>query len=207
MKEIRKIIREAFDSIGDTANVYYHGTRTKFPFQTFDPKLDSTGINSIGSEKFGGVFFTSELENAEFYTEYFICKVKINNIDKNPLSSKSPPLTMKQAVQDGKNYIIEDVLDGAMVSDVVVVPHNNLNDVTILEWIFTGEKEWYFESLDQFFGGDMDPDDEESYDDDGNLMEPYIDQGTISSFIRMTGGGLDFLLTIPIFKEYYESRN
>lgn len=113
---------------------------------------------------------------------------------------------MKKAYEDDNIYIVRDVLDGSMHSDIVVVPYNKINNIQIVNWTFVGDKEVYFESLDEFFGGDMDPNDEESYDDDGNMMEPYIDQSMIASFINMTGGGLYYLLTIPIFKEYYNSK-
>lgn len=209
MEHIRKIIKEEISYIFEqdsNSGIFYHGTRSKFPFKKFSKFAEGTGIVSSGSKKYGGFFFTSEFENAEYYTEWFVAEVNINGIHEDPLKRGHPPTVMKKAVEDDKIYIVRDVHDGAVYSDIVVVPHSQINNVNIVKWIFIGDKEIYFESLDEFFGGDMDPDDEESYDDEGNLMEPYIDQGMINSFIRMTGGELDLILSIPIFKEYYESK-
>lgn len=113
---------------------------------------------------------------------------------------------MNRAIEDNKIYIVRDVLDGAVYSDIVVVPHSQINNVKILNWKFVGDKDFYFESLDEFFGGKMDLNDEESFDDNGNLMEPYVDKDIISSFFEITGGDLNYLLSIPIFKEYYDSK-
>lgn len=109
---------------------------------------------------------------------------------------------MKQAAEDNKIYIVRDVYDGAMYSDVVVVPHSQIDNVEIINWKFVGDKEFYYETLDEFFGGY-----EEEYDEEGDLMEPYISRGMINSFINMTGGELDYILSIPVFKEYYESKD
>lgn len=188
------------------SGIFYHGTRSMFPFKSFDKRSEGTGIVSSGGKKYGGFFFTSEFENAQFYTEWFIAKVRITDIHEDQLNSTHPPTVMKKAVEDDKIYIVRDVFDGAMHSDIVVVPHSEIDKVDIVEWEFVGDKEFYFEVLDEFFGGDMDPDDEESYDDEGNLMEPYIDQGMIRSFVNMTGGDMDYLLSIPVFREYYESK-
>lgn len=207
--KIRKIIREEIGYVfeqNSNSGRFYHGTSSKFPFQKFDKSLEGSGIVSSGGKKYGGFFFTSEFENAEYYTEWFVAEVLIKNIHEDPLKSTHPPTVMKKAYEDDNIYIVRDVLDGSMHSDIVVVPYNQINNIQIVNWTFVGDKEAYFESLDEFFGGDIDPNDEESYDDDGNIMEPYIDQSMIASFINMTGGGLDYLLTIPIFKEYYNSK-
>jgi len=207
--KIRKIIREEIEYVfeqNSNNGKFYHGTSSKFPFQKFDKSLDGSGIASSGGKKYGGFFFTSDFDNAEFYTEWFIAEVKINNIDEDPLKSTHPPTVMKRALEDNKIYIVREVVDGATYSDIVVVPNNQIDNVEILNWTFVGDKESYFESLDDFFGGDMDPNDEDSYDDEGNLMEPYIDKEMIASFIEITGGELDYLLSIPVFREYYNSK-
>jgi hypothetical protein len=206
---IRFIIREELDKLfnkNSNNGIFYHGTSSKLPFQNFSKSSEGTGIVSSGGRKYGGFFFTSEFENAEYYTEWFVAEVRILDIHENPINKNSPPEVMKQASEDNKIYIVRDVFDGAMYSDIVVVPHSQIYNIDIINWKFIGDKESYFESLDEFFGGDIDPNDEDSYDDEGNLMEPYIDQGIINSFVEMTGGGLDYLLSIPIFKEYYESK-
>ena len=56
------------------------------------------------------------------------------------------------------------------------------------------EKEFYYEQLDNFFGGEEEEE------------EPYINQDIIESMISMTGEGLEYLLSIPIFNEYYNSK-
>jgi len=209
MSKIRKIIREEVIKIFEqdsNSGIFYHGTSSTFPFKKFSKLAEGTGIVSSGGKKYGGLFFTSEFENAEYYTEWFVAEVKINNIYEDPFKSNHPPTIMKNAVKDNKVYIVRDVYDGSMYSDIVVVPHSQIDNVDIINWKFVGDKEFYFEVLDEFFGGDMSPDDEESYDDEGNLMEPYIDQEMINSFIRMTGGELDYILSIPVFKEYYDSK-
>ena len=78
-----------------------------FPFEKFDAKMDGTGVVSTGAKKYGGMFFTSVADNAQFYTEYFICKVKIDNLEKSPTKDSHSPTVLRQAVQDGKNYVIQ----------------------------------------------------------------------------------------------------
>lgn len=204
MEQIRRIVKEEVGHIfGQNSNggIFYHGTSSKFPFKKFNKFSEGTGLVSSGGRKYGGFFFTSEFENAEYYTEWFVAEVKINNIHEDPLNSNHPPITMKKAVEDNKIYIVRNVYDGAMYSDIVVVPHSQIDYVEIVGWKFVGDKEIYYEQLDNFFGGD-----EEEYDEEGNSVEPYIAQGMIDSFINMTGGELDYLLSIPIFKEYYDSK-
>lgn len=175
VEQIRKIVREEVGRMfeqNSNGDIFYHGTSSKFPFQKFSKFAEGTGIVSSGGRKYGGFFFTSEFENAEYYTEWFVAEVKINNIHEDPLNSKHPPKAMKQAAEDDKIYIVENVYDGSMYSDIVVVPHSQIDNVEIVGWKFVGDKEFYFEVLDEFFGGD-----EEEYDEEGNLMEPYIGQG------------------------------
>ena len=186
---VNKLLKEEIDTI----NTWYHGTRSLLPFISFSREMDGTGIVSSG-KKYGGFFFTSNINNAEFYTEWFICKVTINNLVDFPNSSH-PPTVLKQAIINKNNYIIKDTLDGSMYSNIAVVPHSNLIDVIIQDWIFVGDKEYYFNALDEMFGGDE--------EDDGII---YVTQWIINSFFNMTGGGLDYVLTIPIFKEYYDTK-
>lgn len=186
---IKGLLRENLENIDGQ---YFHGTRTPLPFQKFDKRMDGSGIVSTG-RKYGGFFFTSELENAEFYTEYFIAEVRIKNINTHSFSESNPSTILKKAIEDGKNYFIPDVHDGAIYSDVVVVPNSNLDDIIITKWNFIGDKEDYFEKLDQIFG---DAEDEEN----------YITKDMINDIIDMTGDSLDYLLKIPIFREYYETK-
>ena len=179
----------------ETPNIWYHGTRSLLPFMSFDKVMDGSGFVSSGSQRYGGFFFTSEFGNAEYYTEWFVGKVTLNNLIELP-QAKHPPTVMKQAIIDKKNYVIIDTLDGSMHSNIAVVPHSNLNDIKILDWEFVSDKEFYFEALDSMFGGD-----EEG--EDGTI---YVSQWIIQEFFNMTGGGLDYALRIPIFNEYFNSK-
>jgi len=171
--------------------IYYHGSRTPLPFKQFDPRLIGTGIVSSGNP-YGGFFFTSEKQNADFYTEYFVVHVTIDNLVPNPTQSHHPPTVMQQAVKDGKNYVVDDILDGATYSDVAVVPAQNSNQVHILEWEFVGDAESYVETLDKIFRTD---------DEDA-----YIDHDLIAETLRMIQVDLNYLLAIPIFKQYWDSK-
>lgn len=172
-------------------DIFYHGTKTKLPFKKFESNMDGSGLVSSG-KKYGGFFFTDSMENAEFYTEYFVCKVQINNIQPNPTHSKNSPEVLKQANLDNKIYLIEDILDGAVFSNIVVVPYSQINNVNIIEWEFIGDKEFYFEQLDKLFGMDE---------------ENYITQDSIREFCEMTETNLNFLLSVDVFQEYYNSKN
>lgn len=66
-----------------------HGTSNSLSFESFESIMIGTGIVSSG-KKYDGFFFTTEKENAEYYSEYFICKVLINDIKPNPKESKHP---------------------------------------------------------------------------------------------------------------------
>lgn len=176
-------------------NVYYHGTSQKLPFSTFDASMVGTGFVARGV-KFTGFFFTSELKNAEYYSENFVAKVRIDNITDNPYDVKHPPSVLEKAYEDGKNYLINDYLDGAYYSDIVVVPKQNLNDIQILDWIFIGDKNTIFEEWDMFFGGDED----EEY---GGY---YVNHDIIESLLHIIKVDLSMLLNIPIFKEYWDSK-
>jgi len=182
---LKKLVLETYNSLDD---IYYHGTRTTFPFSKFDERLDGSGIVSSGN-KFGGFFFTSNKENAEYYTEWFVATVKINNIEPNPLPQTHSPTVLKQAIKDNKNYKINDVLDGSSYSDIVVVPHQNLNDITIIKWEFVGDEESYFETLDNFFG-------HEDIND--------INKENILSILKMINVDPNYIMKIPIFKKYFD---
>ena len=165
---------------------YFHGSRSLIPFKNFDNSMEGTGIVSTG-KKYGGFFFTSSHENAEYYTEWFVCRVQIGGIIPAPNHEKQPPIVMKQAGIDKRIYMIEDYLDGAVHSNIVVVPSSLTKNIKITGWEFVGDEESYFESLEQMFalGG-------EQYD--------------IENFFNMTGGGLDYALKIPIFKKFFNSK-
>lgn len=168
-------------------NIYFHGTVAKIPYENFDKNCDGSGVVSIGGKKYGGFFFTSIQENAEFYSEYFVAKVKIENIVVS--NNRHPPSALVDSIKDNRNYLVKEVLDGAVMSDVVVVPMYNLNNIKILEWIFVGDEEFYFEQLDQMF------------DEEG-----IVNQDMISDIISMIDMDINFLLSIPIFKKYYDSK-
>jgi len=195
IKEIRQIVESELsgfipEGVESIQKEFYHGSRTPLPFQQFDPRLIGTGIVSSGNP-YGGFFFTSEKRNADFYTEYFVVHVTIDNLVPNPTQSHHSPTVMQQAVQDGKNYVIDDILDGATYSDVAVVPAANTKDIHILEWEFVGDAESYFETLNRIF---------KSEDEDA-----YIDHDLIKETLALIQVDLNYLLTIPIFKQYWDS--
>jgi hypothetical protein len=183
---IKTIISENFQNPNDK---FYHGTRSLLPFTEFDSRMIGTGIVSSGGRKYGGFFFTDNFNNAEYYTEYFIAEVTVDNI--LPTKSKNPPDLMKKAAADHKNYMSTNVLDGAAYSNVVVVPSSNINDIHIIDWIFVGDEKFYFEQLDKFFG------DEENW---------FVNQDMINDTLNMIKYDVPNLLTIPVFKKYYNSK-
>ena len=103
--------------------------------------------------------------------------------------SDHPPTVMKQAIKDEANYLLENVVDGNTPSDIIVVPTSNLEDIEILSWEFVGDKEDVFSEYDELFG----------YEDG------YLDPDYIEEVLYVMGENLDYLLSIPVFKEYYES--
>lgn len=175
--------------------VSFHGTRTEFPFQKFDPSMIGTGIVSQGN-KYNGFFFTSEFENAEFYTEYFIAKVKINGVKPNPLSTNHSPTVLEAAAKANEIYFIDQYHDGAIISDITVVPKALINNITILEWTFVGDEGWLFDKYDEFFGGEKEEE----------TGEYYVNHGLIEQMLSMIQIDINYLLTIPIFKKYYDLR-
>lgn len=172
--------------------IYYHGTRSPLPFERFDRNMDGTGIVNPSRKKFGGFFFTSERDNALYYTEDLLCRVRIRNMVDAPEEHKHSPTVLKQAIADGVTLCLRDVVDGSHASDVVVVPYDNLDTVEIVGWEFVGDEESYFETLDKIFGSGEEDD--------------YIDQYSIEDFFEMTGGGFDAAMSLPVFKKYYDSK-
>ena len=189
--KIRKILSEALE---DKNVIAYHGTRSFIPFQKFEPSMIGTGIVSSGT-KYGGFFFTTEKENAEFYTEWFIAKVSISNVFENPIENftKRPVDVLKVGIKDNKNYIVHDYLDGHMYSDIIIVPSSNVDSVKILSWDFVGDEEILFEKYDETFG-----DGEEN---------SFISKDMIKETLDMIDVDINFLLQIPVFKKYFESKN
>lgn len=169
--------------------ICYHGTRSFIPFQSFEELMIGSGIVSTGNKKYGGFFFTTESENAEFYTEWFIITVKIFNVKPNPTDSKHSPTVLKTAISDNEIYKIDDILDGSYVSDIIVVPSSLLENIQILEWEFVGDEESLFQRYDEAFGSD------------GEVSKDMIDES-----LEIMNLDLNYLLSIPIFKKYYDSK-
>lgn len=207
-KFIAKTIREHLNEqdVVNNGVIAYHGTNSVIPFQSFDSHMIGTGLVSSGN-KYDGFFFTTEKENAEYYTEYFLCKVLIKNVKQNPINTTQPSTVLKKALEDRTNYIIADVLDGAIISDIIVVPKNNTNTVDIIEWEFVGDEDFLFEKYDEIFGyTDESEDDEDNYDDDGNFMVRRTAAGLIDDAIESMDLDINSLLKIPVFKKYYNTK-
>jgi hypothetical protein len=196
---------QLYESFQNDNKIFYHGSVTEFPFQKFEKRMDGAGIVSNGGTRYGGFFFTDNKDNAEFYTEWFVCQVQIKNLKECSPHEKHPSAVLKKGIEEKCNYLISDVLDGHAFSDIAVVPHSNLDDIIILNWEFIGDEESYFERLDKMFT--LDDDDDDRYDDEGNYIAVELTQEIINDTISMTGGGLDYLLAIPVFKKYYDSKN
>lgn len=194
---IKKVLRESFFQENTSSYITaYHGSRSVLPFQEFDNSMIGSGLVTLGgsSDAYDGFFFTTEKENAEYYTEYFVAKVNIKGVEKNPTELKHPSKVLSLAKNDEKVYIIEDVLDGAVFSDIIVVPSNRIDSISILEWEFVGDEEMLFERYDEIFGI-------ENEEGDG----VYVNQDMIHDVLETIGIDINFLLKIPVFKKYYES--
>jgi hypothetical protein len=191
-KFIKTTIREYLNEQNNLGNriVAYHGTRSFLPFQKFETTMIGTGLVSSGGAKYDGFFFTTEKENAEYYTEYFVCKVTVNDVKPNPTESKHPNTVLSLGLKNKQNYIVEDVLDGAVFSDIIIVPKNNLGTINIVEWEFVGDEETIFEKWDETFG-----------DEDG-----FVNTDMIDDILEMINLDLNFLIKIPIFRKYYEGK-
>jgi hypothetical protein len=83
---VQKLLREQLNQ----KIPYFHGSKSPIPFEKFEPQSIGTGIVSSG-QKYGGFFFTSQFENAEYYTEWFVVEVSIKNIEPSPIAQKNPP--------------------------------------------------------------------------------------------------------------------
>ena len=168
----------------------YHGSSTIFPFEEFDAAHVGSGIVSW-SGRSRGFFFTSDRGNARSYTENFVAKVSISNVEPNPYPETHPPLIMGKAQEDHKIYFMEDVVDGQYPSDITVVPESMLGHIRILAWEFVGDEGTLFEEYDSWF--DRDGEGEISYDD-------------IADTLDMMDLDIDDLLEVPVFRKYYEQR-
>ncbi len=166
--------------------IFYHGTISKIPFEIFYEGCDGSGIVNPSKQKFGGFFFTSSEENAEYYSDYFICKCFVENIK---ITNEKFP-NMKISIKDKQNYLYKDVLDGSCFSDVLTVPMCNLNNITILEWMFVGDEEYYFNSLDKLFGDE----------------EGFVNKDMICDILETCKININYLLNITVFKTYFESK-
>lgn len=193
--KIRKHIKSINEYFGkNTFSVTaYHGTRSKIPFPVFLPSMIGTGLVSSSNSKYGGFFFTTEKDNAEYYTEYFIAEVLISSVENNPTDIKSPSTLMNMAADNNTIYKIDDILDGSHFSDIIIVPSNMIDNIKVISWEFVGEESWLFEKYDTMFG-DMD-------EDTGEL---YVSKDSVSDVLGMLDIDLDYLLSVPVFDEYYK---
>jgi len=178
------------ENVGSSIEVF-HGSSTYLPFKKFDQRMIGSGLATRGT-RHGGFYFTTDRDNAEFYSEYFVLRATIKNVVRSVLGSSHPPTVMKKAIEDDRNYLIEDVLDGSHFSDIVVVPSTKVDDVQIEEWYFIGDKDSLYRKYDEFFGADVDDD--------------MVTQDMISETLSLIGTDLDYLMNIPMFSEYYESK-
>lgn len=176
--------------MGSTIEVF-HGSSTYLPFEKFDQRMIGSGLVTRGTNH-GGFYFTTDRGNAEFYSEHFVLRATIRNVHRSVLGSSHPPTVMKKAIEDGRNYLIEDVLDGSHFSDIVVVPSTKVDDVQIEEWYFIGDKDFLYGKYDEFFGADEDDD--------------VVTQDMILETLSLIGADFDYLMNIPVFSEYYESK-
>lgn len=179
------------ENVGSAIEVF-HGSSAYLPFKKFDQRMIGSGLVTRGT-RHGGFYFTTDRDNAEFYTEYFVLRATIRNVTRYVFGSSHPPTVLKKAIEDGRNYLIEDVLDGSSFSDIVVVPSTKVDDVQIEEWHFIGDKDFLYGKYDEFFGGADEDDD-------------MVTQDMISETLSLIGADLDYLMNIPVFSEYYESK-
>lgn len=186
-------------------NVFYHGTREWLPFEEFNPRMEGTGVVSTGGKKYGGFFFTSDKENAEYFGEYLIAKIHIREYEINN-SSTHPPTTMRQAKDDKKVYVLEDVFDGGKYSDIAVVPMSEINKVKIIEWQLTeGAEEYWIEILNEKFTTieyGWDDDAEEETDEE---IESPPSQESVQSLLFQIGDIFDYVIKFAPFKKWYDS--
>lgn len=68
-----------------------------------------------------------------------------------------------------------------------------MQDITIVNWEFVGDEESFFEQLDRLFGG--------------GEIDDEINSDLITDTLSMLHIDIKFLLKIPIFKKYYDSKS
>lgn len=191
--KLMEIYRRIFESTGIDMKMY-NGNPGLFAFSKFDTRAIGSGVVTRGMNH-RGFYFTSTIDNAKFYAEFLVCRVGIRNVvelpdDVDERDRTHPPTLMKRAVSDGSNYIIRDILDGWTYSDIVLVPMSNVDDISILEWIFVGDKEVYHTALTEFFfRNDLD----------------YASKDEVADVLGMIELRLEDQLKIPEFKEWYDS--
>lgn len=178
--------------------VAWHGTRAKLPFPYFESHMEGTGSVSGGRMKYGGFFFTSERENAEFYADFLIARVSIEGVSSEN-AGKHPPTVMAKAKEDHAVYVVRNVIDGAVPSDVFVVPTSRASSVSITGWELSSaySEGQYFDALDELFGAEE--------DEDGN--EQPVTKGTVEHLVRSMEMDMKYLLSFPPFKKYYDSKD
>lgn len=187
MGNFKSILQESDAYRGDKE--FYHGSSALFPFEEFDKRAEGSGIVSRRGKRYGGFFFTTEKDNAGYYTENWMCTVSIRNlVVLSPEIATHPPQAMKIASTDRKNYVLQDVVDGDRISDIAIVPMSNLRDINILRWEFVGDYDSWKESMDEIVFQGEDPWDNPS--------------GLIEDVVEMMGGDFRRLMKIPEFKKY-----
>lgn len=94
--------------------ILYHGTRSILPFNTFDTKNIYRGIvTSSATPRHKGYYFTSDVDNAAYFTEWLICRCEIS-------------------IVNGMTYK-ENILDGQFYSNVLFVPETMVHHIQILD--------------------------------------------------------------------------
>ena len=83
-------------------------------------------------------------------------------------------------------------MDGIVYSDIIVVPIKNVNTVEILSWEFVGDEESLFEKYDETFGLDEE--------------ELIITQDMIKETLDIIEIDINYLMKIPVFKKYFDSK-
>ena len=64
-------------------------------------------------------------------------------------------------------------------------------EIEILEWIYVGEEQYYYDKLDSIIG---------------DTEDNFVSKDMLDDFIESIDLNIDYLLTIPIFKKYYDSK-
>lgn len=186
-KSLKRVIRNILsESVGGITIHAYHGTSSILPFDRFSTSVIGSGMVTQGS-KYQGFFFTTEKENAEYYTEWFVLRVKIEGVIENYTSSRVPREVLKMGFENKSNIIIRDIFDGGTYSDIIVVPSNRLDSISMLEWIFVGDEDSLFDEYNKLFGEDA------SQDEIIDLLEQ----------IKLN---VELFLSVPVCKKYFDSK-